>query len=171
MKKVFGMVMTLVFVLSGIAYAENMKIGYVDMRMALNECKAGKIAKTELEKMIKEKQAALDGERKEIDEMQADLEKKASLLSDKAKQDKQKEFQAKVQSYQQKLAEAQKEINKKEEGYTQRIINEIRKTVGEIAEADGYTLVFEKTEISVMYAKEDLDLTKKVIEIYNSKSE
>lgn len=170
MKKIVAVLVISVFVLTGAAYAENVKLGFVDMRLALNESKAGKDAKVELEKIIKDKQKVLDDERKTIDEMQADLEKKASLLSDKAKQEKQKEFQEKVQSYQKMLSDAQKEINEKEASYTQKIIDEIRKTVTEIAKADGYTLVFEKTEISVMYAEEGLDLTKKVIETFNSKS-
>ncbi|MEE9523715.1 MAG: OmpH family outer membrane protein [Thermodesulfovibrionales bacterium] len=171
MKKVLAAITVSVLLLVGTAYAEeNIKIGYVDMRRALNECKAGKIAKVELETMIKAKQKFLDDERKKLDEMQSELEKKASLLSEKAKEEKQKEFQEKVQAYQKLLADAQKEINEKEAEYTKRIIDDIREIVSDIAKSDGYTLVFEKTEISVMYAKDGLDLTDKVVEKYNSKT-
>lgn len=171
MKKVMAAVTVVVIVLVGMAYAEEpIKIGYVDMRVALNECKAGKIAKVELETMIKDKQKALDDERKKLDDMQAELEKKAAVLSEKAKDEKQKEFQEKVQTYQKQLADAQKEINEKETEYTKKILEDIRAIVNEIAKAEGFTLVFEKTEISVMYAKDGLDLTEKVVDKYNSQT-
>ena len=171
MKKVLVFVIISVLALSGAAFAaEGLKIGYVDMRRALNECKKGKEAKAELEKIIKAKQKVLDKKRKKLDEMQADLQKKASLLSDKAKQEKRKEFQNKAMAYQKEVADAQKEISGKESEYTKRIINDLRGVVNDIAKKEDYALVFEKTEISVIYAKKGLDLTAKVIEQYNSGS-
>ncbi|UCG78519.1 MAG: OmpH family outer membrane protein [Nitrospirota bacterium] len=170
MKRLFVIMMIMSLALTISVYAEDLKIGYVDMRAALNESEQGKKAKAELEKMIQEKQKGLDAERKKLDETQADLEKKMSLLSDKAKEEKQKEFQEMVQGYQKKLADAQKEINEKEASFTKKILDDIKGIVDDIAKKEGYSLIFEKTEISVIFSKDGLDITKRVIETYNSKS-
>lgn len=170
MKKIFIMIIVSICMLGGVSFAEEaMKIGYVDMRGALNDSKAGKEAKVTLEKIIKDKQLVLDAEKKKLEEMQQDFEKKASLLSDKAKQEKQKEFQGKVQAYQKMVADAQKEINEKEAEVTEMIINEIKKVIQDIAKEENYSLIFEKTEVSVLFGKEGLDLTNKVIQKYNAK--
>jgi len=171
MKKLVLVVIAVILAWAGTVSAENgLKIGYVNMRKALNECKAGKQAKETLEKSIKDKQDVLDKEKKTLEEMQADFEKKASLLSEKAKQEKQEEFQNKLQNYQKMLADAQKEINEKEAEVTKKIIEEMRKLIEEIGKKEGYSLIFEETEISVIYAKEGLDLTNRVIQEYDKKS-
>ena len=171
MKRIIVLSLILLMATLGIASAEEgLKIGYVNMRKALNECKAGKAAKEKLEKSIKEKQVTLDDEKKKLESMQEDFEKKASLLSDKAKQEKQKEFQEKVQTYQKLLADAQKEINEKEADATKKIIEGLKDVISAIAKKESYTLVFEETEISVLYAKDGLDLTDKVIAQYNEKT-
>jgi len=171
MKRTMLIIVAVVLALAGTVYAEDsMKIGYVNMRKALNECKAGKSAKETLEKSIKDKQEKLDKAKKDLETMQEDFEKKSSLLSEKAKQDKQEEFQKKLQEYQQQLADAQQEINEKEAKVTKDIIDGMRDIVEEIGKKEGYTLIFEETEISVIFAKEGLDITGKVIEKYDAKS-
>lgn len=171
MKQVAVMVMVTLFLLSRFCYADGtIKLGYVDMRSSLNESKAGKEAKKKLEKIIADKQVVLDEERKKLDEVQKDFERKAALLSEKAKEEKQKEFQEKVRKYQKMLADAQQEINELESQYTKEIIEKIKKIIQDIAKEEGYTLIFEKTEISVLFAKEGLDLTDKVIEKFNALS-
>lgn len=172
MKKIVLVVMAVLLAWAGTVSAEEaLKIGYVNMRRALNECKAGKEAKDTLEKSIKDKQDTLDKEKTTLEEMQADFEKKASLLSEKAKQEKQEEFQKKLQEYQKLLADAQKDINQKEAEVTKKIIDEMRDLVAEIGKKEGYTLIFEETEISVLFAKEGLDLTDEVIKKYDAKSQ
>jgi outer membrane protein len=171
MKKVIVLLCVSLFLASGFAYAQDqIKIGYVNMRKALNESKSGKAAKETLEKSIKEKQGTLDEEKKKLESLQEDFEKKTSLLSDKAKQDKQKEFQEKVQAYQKLVADAQKEINEKEAAVTKKIIDDIKKIIADMGKEENYTLIFEETEISVLYAQKGLDLTDKVLEKLNAAS-
>lgn len=171
MKKTVLIFVAVLLAWAGTVYAQDsMKIGYVNMRKALNECKAGKSAKETLEKSIKDKQEILDKQKKELEEMQDDFEKKSSLLSDKAKQEKQDEFQKKLQEYQKLLADSQKEINEKEGDVTKKIIDDIRGIAKDIGKKEGYTLIFEETEISVIYAMDGLDLTDKVIELHDAKN-
>jgi outer membrane protein len=165
MKKILVTACVSLFLATGLAYAqEAVKIGYVDMRKAVSECKAGKAAKEELDKAIKEKQAKVIEEKTKLEALQAEYEKKAPKLSDKEKQEKQKEFQEKVQVYQKMVSDAQKEVNAKEAEYTNKIVGDINKIIADISKAGKYTLVLGKTEGTILYGKEGLDLTGKVIQ-------
>jgi outer membrane protein len=169
-RKILIMIGISVFMATGFANAqESLKIGYVDMKKAMNDCKDGKAAMDKLEKNVKDKQAKLDKEKKKVLSMQAELEKKASVLSDQEKQDKQKEFGEEVQAYQKMVAEAQKEVNETQAKITNTIAEDIKKIIAAIAKTDNYTIIFEKTATSILYSKEGLDLTGKVIEKMDAK--
>jgi len=53
--------------------ADVVKIGYVDLRVALNESEAGKKAKIELESLIKTKQSSIEEKGKSIEKLKGDL--------------------------------------------------------------------------------------------------
>ena len=88
----FLLLCAIAFSASGIANsayaAETMKIGYVDIRAALNESDTGKKAKIDLESLIKTKQTVIDEKGKAIEKLKADVEKQASVLSAEAKKAK-----------------------------------------------------------------------------------
>ncbi len=169
MKKILVIVFVSLFAAAGLASAqEAVKLGYVDIRKAINECKSGKSAMAELDKSIKEKQVKVDEEKKKLEVIQADYEKKASDLSEKEKTAKQKDFQEKVQVYQKILAEAQKEVKDKEAAYTKKILGDINKAIEALAKAGKYTMIFGKTEGAILYSKDGIDLTAKVIKKLDS---
>jgi outer membrane protein len=169
MKKIAVMLFGTFIMVTGIAFSqENIKIGYVEMRKAVNECKTGQAARDSIEKSAKEMQARIDKEKKKLDSIRVDYEKKAPSLSDQERQDKQKEFQEKVQAFQQMVADDQKSLNDKEVVATKKIFSDIKKVIADLAKAGGYTLIIEKTDTSVLYSIEGLDLTGKVIEKMNT---
>lgn len=169
MKKIAVMLFGSALMVAGFAYSQdNIKIGYVEMRKAVNECKAGQAARDNIEKSARDMQAKIDKEKKKLDSIRADYEKKAPGMSDQERQDKQKEFQEKIQVFQQMIAENQKTLNEKEVDATKKIFNDIKKIVADLAKADGYTLIIEKTDTSVLYSKDGLDLTERVIEKMNA---
>lgn len=166
MKKIVAGSVVALFIFSGVTFAaETVKIGYVDVKKALSESNAGKGAKEALEKLIAEKRAKVDTERKKVEPLQAEYEK----LSDKEKKEKQKEVQDKLQAYQKVVNEAQAEVNAKETELSKQILDDINKIVASLAKSGSYSVVFSRTDGQIMYAKEGLDLTSKVIEKMNAK--
>lgn len=147
--------------------AEELKIGYVDLRLALNESEAGKKAKTELESLIKIKQAAIDEKGKTIDKLKADLEKQASVLSEEARKSKEEEIERQIREYQRLVQDSQAEVKKKESELTNAILKELREVIDKIGKEENYTLILENVEGFILYSKKDIDLTEKVIKTYN----
>ncbi|MFN3395217.1 MAG: OmpH family outer membrane protein [Thermodesulfovibrionales bacterium] len=155
------------FFLTGNISAQEVKIGYVDLRLALNESEAGKKAKTELESMIKIKQAAIDEKGKAIDKLKGDLEKQASVLSEGARKSKEEEIERHIREYQRLVQDSQAEVKKKESELTGSILKELREIIDKIGKEENYTLILENVEGLILYSKKDIDLTEKVIKTYN----
>jgi outer membrane protein len=168
MKKILVMAIVSLFLAAGLAMAqEAVKIGYVDMKKAMNDSKPGKTALNKLDKTAKEKQGKIDKEKKKLETMQADFEKKAKGMSDAEKQDKQKEFQDKVQAFQKLVGQTQQEFTETQADYTKTIFADMKKAIAKIAKAENFTLIIEKTDTSVLFSKDGLDLTDKVIDAMN----
>ena len=147
-----------------VSAADKPAIGYVDVRTVLLESKAGKQHKTEIEKIFKDKQAALKKEEEKLNALQQNLEKEMLTLSDAQKQEKQRGFQEKVQALQKNAQEAERDLRQKDSEYSTKAVEEMRKVVAEVAKEEKLSLVFGKSEMSVLYSDEGMDITSKVIQ-------
>ena len=150
--------------------ADKTAIGYVDMRAVLVESKAGKQHKMDMEKFVKSKQTALKQEEEKLKSLQQTLEKEMLTLTEAQKQDKQRGFQEKVQALQKMAQDAEHELRQKDSAYTKKSVDEIRKIIAETAKEEKLSLVLGKTETTVLYADDGMDLTPKVIQKFDSRS-
>lgn len=151
------------------AYAEDVRIGYVDVRKVLTESKAGQRVKGEIDKLVKQHREKLDHGEQELKDMQKAFEKDKLLMSDSQKEKKQQEFQVKLKAFQEERARAQREIDQKEREYTSQAVPKIREIIRDLAKAEKLTLVFDKNDASLLYAVDGPDLTDKVIERFDAK--
>jgi len=149
--------------------ADSVKIGYVDVRTVVLESKSGKQHKVDMEKFVKDKQAALKKEEDKLKTLQQNLEKEMLTLTEAQKQEKQRDFQGKVQVFQKSAQEAEREVRQKDTEYTNKALEEVRKVITEVAKDEKVGLVLGKTEMSVLYAEDGMDLTAKVIKKYDSR--
>ncbi|MEW6738313.1 MAG: OmpH family outer membrane protein [Nitrospirota bacterium] len=147
--------------------AETLKIGIVDLLKALNESESGKRAKTDLESLIKSKQASIEEKGKNIEKLRTEFEKQAAIISPEAKKAKEEELERLIRDYQRIVADSQAEVKKKEGELTGEILKDLREMINKIAQEEGYTLILEHAEGLVLYANKSLDLTDKVIKRYN----
>lgn len=150
--------------------ADKPAIGYVDVRAVLLESKAGKQHKTEIEKIVKDKQSALKKEEEKLKTLQQSLEKEMLTLSDAQKQEKQRGFQEKVQALQKNAQDAERDLRQKDNEYSSKAIEEMRKVIAEVAKEEKLSLVFGKSEMSVLYSEEGMDITSKVIQKLDSRA-
>lgn len=153
----------------GLAYAEDVRIGYVDLRKVMNESKSGQKARAEIEKMVKERRERLTREDQELKDMQQTLEKNKLLMSESQRAAKQKEFEDKLRAFQQARADAQREIEQKDREFASKALPQIRDIIRDVAKEQKLTFVFEKNDTPVLYAPDGPDLTDKVIQRFNAK--
>jgi outer membrane protein len=149
--------------------AEDVKLGYVDLQRALNEVDEGKAAKAQLKKEFDQKQKMIDEKQEELKRIKADLDKKAAVMAEDAKREKQGELDKKFLEVQQLFVQLQKELSERERDLTRGIFEKMHAIIREIADAERFTMVFEKTDAGILFAPESGDLTNELIRKYNSK--
>ncbi len=155
--------------LAPVAARADVKLGFVDMKRALNEVDEGKAAKAQLKKDFDLKQKTLDEKQDELKRMKADFDKQAVVMSDQAKRDKQAEYERKMVETQQLFMQLQKDLSDREREVTSGIFEKMSGIIREIAEAEGFTMVFEKDQSGLLYAPISLDVTNELIRKYNSR--
>lgn len=143
------------------------KIGYMDLQKALNESDAGKDAKITFNKRVEELQRVLDEKQVEIKKMQDDLEKQKGLLTSEARGEREKAYQQKIKDAQRFAKDSQEELQQKDADMTKKILTDLREAIKKIGSDEGYTIILERGESSVLYAAEGVDITDKVIKTYN----
>jgi len=151
------------------AHAAEAKVGYIDLQKAIQETSAGKKAKSDLEKEFNAKKAELQKKEADIKKMGDDLEKKKVALSDDVRAKKTQELQQEMMKFQKEVGESQMNIQKKERDLTQPIIDKLQASIEKVAKAQGYTMVLEKSEQSVLWAQKADDLTDAVVKDFEAK--
>ena len=168
MKKILFLLLTMVFAVS--AHAADVKIGYIDMNKALNQSGRGIKAVGMLEGMVQAKQSAIADKENKVKELDMEIAKQSSILNPQALKEKQNEREKMMKDYQRMVQDSQDEVKKKQDELMQAIINDIRVTVSEIGQEEGYTAIFEKFSAGLVYFVENADLTDKVLERFNEAS-
>ncbi len=168
MKRLVGVVGILMLIGSPVrtARAEN-RYAIVNVQEVLETVDEGKKAKAQLEKAMLDRKKELDDKQKEYKKMEENFDKQKLILSPSALADKQKEMDNKKSDLQKYFMSAQQDMQKKEMELTGDILKKIRAVVVKIGADAKYDLIWEKNEGGVIYNKDTLDITAKVIDQYN----
>jgi outer membrane protein len=149
----------------GSVWAADLKIAYVDIQKAVNECNAGKEAKKTIQKEMEKLQRQFQEKQKELQTMKETLDKQTPMLTQEARTNKEKEFQAKVRDYQRWLEDNQKDIQQKGAEMERNILIGFQKVIQKLGADEGYTLILEGN--SLPYISKALDITDRVIKAYD----
>ena len=152
------------------ATAGNIKIAFVDLRRALNETQEGKVAMAKLSRLKDKLQKTIEGKEKEIVTMKETLEKQQNVLTKEALQKKAEEYYRSVNELQQTYMQYQRELAGKETKLTQGILGKMQVILAQIGRADSYTMIYDRSSGAVVWAPSHLDLTDKLIQLYNAQN-
>jgi outer membrane protein len=151
--------------LSPAAFAQ-MKFAVVDVQRAVMESEDGLRAQATLKKLFDKRQQELDGKQNALQQARDDIEKQSKVLSKEALARRTDEWQHAMVELQGTFVEFNKELQKKQGELTQPILNKVISMLRQLAAQDGYDAIFEKN--AVPYARSDLDITDKTIQLYNA---
>jgi outer membrane protein len=146
------------------AFAE-VKLAYVDIQRALNECNAGKQAKAQFQVKVQAAEGKLQAEQKQLQELKDELEKKGMLMKPEQRQNLQDEYVGKVRDFKRQYNDYREELARKDNEMTGRIVHDLAQIVQQIAQRQGYTMVLEKG--SILWGAPSIDITDQVIKTYN----
>ncbi len=144
------------------------KIGVIDLEETLNRVADGQAAKSKLQDEFKKKQDILDRKQNELKKLQDTLQNKSSILSEDAKQKKAMEFQEKYAEAQQLYNTTQQEFMKSQQEAMSSMVKKANPIIEDIAKKNGYSIILNKTEATVLYADPSVNMTEEIIKRYNS---
>ncbi len=148
-----------------VSAASIIKIGVIDLQKALNATSEGMAAKTSLKQRHEVKQSKLDKMQSELEAMEEKL--KSPVLSEDAIAELKKSYRDKKKEIIDFLTTSKREEERENQALSSRILNGLVKIAREIGEEEGYTVILEKSSSGVIFSLQTLDLTERVVKIYN----
>jgi len=145
--------------------AAQMKVAVVDTQRAVMETEDGLRMQATLKKVFDSRQRELDKKQEDLQKERDDIEKQREVLSKVALAKRVEKWQREMANLQTVFVEYNKELQKKQNELTQPIFQKAMGIIRRLATTDGYDVVVDKQ--AVPYVRSDLDLTDKVIQLYN----
>jgi outer membrane protein len=152
----------------GSVWAADLKVAYVDIQKAINECNAGKEAKKAITKDVEKIQHLGADKQKELQTMKESLEKQTLMLTPEARAHKEKEYQSKLRDFQRWADDTQNEMNQKRMEMERNISSGLIRVIQKVGTDEGYTFILEKNESIVLYASKAIDITDRVIKAFDA---
>ena len=148
------------------SFAQQLKIAYVDVQRLKVEYKEYVQAQEEFNKLMVVWQAKADSMQNEMQELADRLEKQNLLLSEQAKNEIREQLAVKQNEYQvfvNRVMGPEGEAAQKEYELSKSLIDKINTVIRLIALKENYAYVLDSTAGTVLYAKDELDITNKVL--------
>ena len=167
-------IMTLTLVLAPLgctsvpALSSGARIGVVDPQRVLNETEAGKKVLESISTFMKNRQALIELEEKELKQMEEDFVKQSSVLSPTAKKEREGQFRRRISEYQQKVGDLNREVQEKQKEALEGFREKMERVAVRVAQQLGLQVVIDRSRGGpTIYYDPALDVTAKVIEEFN----
>ena len=141
------------------------KLAMVDMQKVLNDTKSGQAARKKLDSSSKAKQAKFDKKRAQLETDAAKLETMSGAALAKAQEKLQQEsmeLQSMLMTLEQELAQQQSTV-------LEEVYKNSQEIVADIAKEQSIDLVLVRDPMTVIFAKDGLDITGEVVKRYDKK--
>jgi outer membrane protein len=148
---------TLLFV-AGEAAAE-LKVGYVNTQRIFRDAPAAQKAGKKLEGEFVKREQDLQAMAKQIQTLQANLEKNSVTMAETERRAKEKEFAELSREFQRRQREFREDLNLRQNEENAAVIEKANKAIKQIAETDKFDLILQ----DVVWVSPKLDITDRVI--------
>jgi outer membrane protein len=156
----------LLLLVAAVPARAEVKIAYVDIQRALNECSNGKRARSNIRAEAERAQARLQREQSEAQALKDELDKKGMLMQPDQRQNLEDELAKKTRVFEDDVKNERDELHHKDNEATAAIVRDLATVVRELGEKNGYTVVMEKG--GLLWGIPSADITQEVIRSYDS---
>lgn len=148
------------------------QVGVVDLQRVLLDTDSGKRAREVLSNFMKNRQAVIELEEKELKRMEDDLVKQASVLSAGGRKEREDLLRRRVAEFQQRANEMNREVQDKQKEVLEGFREKAERVVGKVARQLGLLVVVEKGKGGpTVYSDAALDISTKVIDEFNKEKD
>ena len=139
-------------------------IGVLDFQKVLDQTDAGKTLTESMNDFMKERQALVELEQRELRRLENEILAQGSVLSETARKQREETFRRRMMEYQQKVADLNQEVQEKQKELLAGFRQSVEEVVAEIAQTGNLLIVVEYGKgTSTLYHQPKLDITDKVI--------
>ncbi len=156
--------------LVGIAAAQApAKIGIINVQAAIVNTEDGKKALGNLEGKFGPKRKELERKQGDIQQLQAQLQKGSTVLGDEQKRKLMGDIDARTKSFNREVEDAQAEVEQEQGKIYQDLGQKMMAVIDKYARDKGFSVILDVStqQTPVLYAANDVDITKDIIELYN----
>jgi outer membrane protein len=144
------------------------KMAVVDVQRAVMQTEDGLRAQATLKKLFDSRQQELNKKQTDMQKQKEEIDKQSHVLSQTALAKKAEDWQKQMVELQSTFVEYNKELEKKQKELTDPIFERVIGVIKRVAGTEGYDLIVDRN--TVAFARSDLDLTDRVIQIANGSS-
>jgi len=152
---------------SGNASAAELKIGYVDMRSAIENTVVYRSGMKRLKETMVKKSKALTSLREKIKKIQDDLQGKALAIKPERLSEMQEEITALQKKYSRQQQDDKEELVREKQRMDQGVVVSFRDAVRKYAKSHAYDLVLRKQIL--LYSSDKYDITAEITKLIDNK--
>ena len=150
--------------LSQVSFAQEFKIGIVNLDRIVRESGPAKSAQTKLEVEFSKREKEINDLGNQIKSLSDRLEREAPTLSESQRASRQKQLVDQDREFQRKRREFQEDLNNRKNEELQAIIDRANRAVKTLAESEKFDLIIQEA----VYINPKHDITDKVIKLLNA---
>jgi outer membrane protein len=145
------------------------KIGIINIQAAIVSTEEGKKALSALEAKYGPRRKELEKKQQDIQGLQSQLQKGSTVLGDEQKRKLMADIDAKTKSFNRDVEDAQTEVEQEQGKIYQELGQKMMGVIDKYARDKGFAVILDVStqQTPVLYAANDVDVTKDIIEIYN----
>lgn len=162
--------LTMVFLQPAPLAAQNVKVGVVDLQKFQKNSKAFQKASISVKKKFDDMQQQLNDERSALAKLEDEFKKQNMMLSLDAQEDKKRELDKKQRHFKFMYDDFTQEMKDTEMDTMKKIMKELEKIVEKIGEKEGYTIIFERRTLGLLYFNNTIDITDRVTDAYDKQN-
>lgn len=170
MKTKFIVLALVAVALAGTAAAQApTKVGVIQVQAALVSTKEGQKATAELEAKMGPRKKELESKQAEIKDLQDRLQRGGNTLADAAKEDLTRSIDTKTKSFNRDVEDAQAELEQEQQRVLGALGQKMIQVIDKYSQANGFAIVLDVSNQNtpVLYAANQVDITKEVIDLYD----
>ena len=175
--------MLLAFAYAGHAESANAKYGVVNIQRVLQTSKGGRTARSFLEREKKRLQATIRKRREDLDaiakkvrELQLEIEQKSAIWRQEEKERKafdlrsqKREFAREQDNLRRLVRESERDLQERGRTATNTVLKEVRVIVERLGKQEGLDVIVDEASGGVLFFNPGVDLTERVIKLYDQK--
>ena len=147
-----------------------LKVGVVDFQKIIALSKSGAKAKANFEPMVAKRQKELQAKKDTVIALREEfvVQMQSNLLNPSALKDKENKLNDKILDYQRSLEDVQKQLRREEGKLMEKMLIEIQKVINELGKKESFDLILEKAQSAALYSSDKIDITDKVIQMFDA---